>query len=82
MAANYWESTQRRHWQFTKPQLAELRQKLEDEEPNLVQSFPLPQIRHLSIYFNLRKFYIPKAYWLKTDLWVSRNIPSREASPD
>ncbi|KAH8684668.1 cyclin-like protein [Tricladium varicosporioides] len=52
MAANYWESTQRRHWQFTKPQLDELRENLEGEEPNLVQMYPLPQLRHLSIYFN------------------------------
>jgi cyclin-C len=54
MAANYWESTQRRNWQFTKEQLAAMRQKLEDEEQSLVQMFPLPQIRHLNIFFNQR----------------------------
>lgn len=54
MAANYWESTQRRHWQFTKEQLDDLRKKLEDEDQNLVQMYPLPQLRHLSIYFNQR----------------------------
>lgn len=68
MAANYWESTQRRHWQFTKPGLAELRQKLEDEEPSLVQNFPLPQIRHLSIYFNQRRFPQPNALHTSTNL--------------
>ncbi|KAK0634738.1 RNA polymerase II holoenzyme cyclin-like subunit [Bombardia bombarda] len=52
MAANYWESTQRRHWQFTKDELAAMRQRLEDEDPGLVQSFPLPPLRHLNIYFN------------------------------
>ncbi|CZR52026.1 probable RNA polymerase II holoenzyme cyclin-like subunit [Phialocephala subalpina] len=52
MAANYWESTQRRHWQFTRQQLEDLRKKLEDEDQNLVQMYPLPQVRHLSIYFN------------------------------
>ncbi|RFU31395.1 hypothetical protein B7463_g4948, partial [Scytalidium lignicola] len=52
MAANYWESTQRRHWQFTREQLDSLRKKLEDEDPNLVQMYALPQLRHLSIYFN------------------------------
>jgi cyclin-C len=56
MAANYWESTQRRFWQFSKQELAELRQKLEDEEQNLVQAYPLPQLRHLSIYFNQRQW--------------------------
>lgn len=55
MAANYWESTQRKHWQFTKEQLASMRQKLEDEDPGLVQSFGLPQLRHLNIFFNQRE---------------------------
>lgn len=55
MAANYWESTQRKHWQFTKDQLASMRQKLEDEDPGLVQSFGLPQLRHLNIFFNQRQ---------------------------
>lgn len=55
MAANYWESTQRKHWQFTKQELARLRQKLEDEDRNLVQAYPLPQVRHLSIFFNQRE---------------------------
>lgn len=58
MAANFWESSQRRCWQFTKQQLAEIRQKLEDEDQNLVQAYPLPQLRHLSIYFNQRKWFL------------------------
>ncbi|KAI1366323.1 cyclin domain-containing protein [Xylaria arbuscula] len=52
MAANYWESTQRRNWQFSKDELAEMRGKLEESEQSLVQMFPLPQRRHLNIYFN------------------------------
>ncbi|KAH8158097.1 hypothetical protein CIB48_g10157 [Xylaria polymorpha] len=52
MAANYWESTQRRSWQFSKDELAQMREKLEESEQSLVQLFPLPQRRHLSIYFN------------------------------
>lgn len=54
MAANYWESTQRKHWQFTRQQLEDMRGKLEDEERNLVQMYPLPEIRYLSIYLNQR----------------------------
>jgi cyclin C len=54
MAANYWESTQRRFWQFSKQELADLREKLEVEEETLVKTFPLPQLRHLSMYFNQR----------------------------
>lgn len=55
MAANYWESTQRRFWQFTKDELSLMRDNLEEDEQSLVQMFPLPQWRHLSIYFNQRK---------------------------
>ena len=54
MSANYWESTQRRHWQFTKEQLSSMRQKLEDDNAELVRMFPLPNQRHLAIYFNQR----------------------------
>ncbi|RYP68008.1 hypothetical protein DL771_006931 [Monosporascus sp. 5C6A] len=52
MAANYWESTQRRFWQFSKDELAEMRAKLENEESSLIQMFTLPQWRHLNIYIN------------------------------
>lgn len=55
MAANYWESTQRKYWQFTKSELADLRHKLEDEDKTLVQTYPLPQLRHISIFFNQSK---------------------------
>lgn len=55
MSANYWESTQRRHWLFTKDQLATMRQNLEGENTELVRMFPLPQHRHLNIYYNQRK---------------------------
>lgn len=54
MSANYWESTQRRHWLFTKEQLASLRQNIEDHNAELVRLFPLPQPRHLYIFFNQR----------------------------
>ena len=52
MAANYWESTQRRYWEFTKEQLADVRQRKQDEERSLVQLYPLPEWRHLFIFFN------------------------------
>lgn len=56
MAANYWASTQRRHWQFTRETLAEVRQKLEEDDRALVQQYPLPDRRLLSHYFNLRTY--------------------------
>ena len=55
MAANYWASTQCRHWQFSRESLAEVRQALDDEEPSLAQQYPLPERRHLSFFFNQRK---------------------------
>lgn len=55
MSANYWQSTQRRHWLFTKEQLASVRQKVEDDNADLIRMFPLPQPRHLAIYFNQRE---------------------------
>ena len=54
MAANYWVSTQRRHWQFSRETLAERRQKLEDDDRPLVQQYPLPDRRLLSQFFNQR----------------------------
>lgn len=54
MAANYWASTQRRHWQFSRETLLDIRQRLEDEDRNLVQQYPLPDRRHLSFFFNGR----------------------------
>ncbi|KAL6413967.1 RNA polymerase II holoenzyme cyclin-like subunit [Ilyonectria robusta] len=60
MSANYWESTQRRYWQFTKEQLASMRQKLEEDNADLVRMFPLPQQRHLNIYFNQREPLSPR----------------------
>ncbi|KAF1841057.1 C/H/G cyclin [Cucurbitaria berberidis CBS 394.84] len=51
MASSYWESTQRKFWTFTKQQLALERKKMEESERNLVNLYPLPDRRHLSIYF-------------------------------
>ncbi|CAK7210390.1 RNA polymerase II holoenzyme cyclin-like subunit [Sporothrix curviconia] len=52
MAASYWDSTQRRFWEFSKEQLAALRQRKLDEERSLVQMYPLPEWRHLSLFFS------------------------------
>lgn len=52
MSANFWNSTQRRFWQFSKDELAAVRKKLEADNSEIVQMFPLPQTRHLFIYFN------------------------------
>lgn len=58
MASSYWESTQRKFWTFTKQELAHERKKIEESERNLVNMYPLPDRRHLSIYFYHRTFSV------------------------
>ncbi|KAI6350667.1 RNA polymerase II holoenzyme cyclin-like subunit [Pyricularia grisea] len=60
MAANFWESTQRRNWLFTKEELAARRQQLENEDPSLVTMYPLPEWRHLYNYFNYQMLRLAK----------------------
>ncbi|KAL8945496.1 MAG: hypothetical protein Q9183_008068, partial [Haloplaca sp. 2 TL-2023] len=52
MAANFWASSQRLHWQFSRAELQELRVKIESENPDTAQQFPLPKRCLLSIFFN------------------------------
>lgn len=55
MAANYWASTQRRHWLFTREKLADLREKLRQQVMVSHTQFPLPDQRLLNIYFSQRE---------------------------
>lgn len=57
MSANYWESTHHKHWLFTKDQLASMRRKLGTDNAEIVQTFTLPEMRHLYIYFNQRELW-------------------------
>ncbi|KAF2456903.1 RNA polymerase II holoenzyme cyclin-like subunit [Lineolata rhizophorae] len=50
MAANYWASSQRLHWTFTKPGLAETRRQMEENEKALHKQYPLPEQRLISIF--------------------------------
>ncbi|OGE52663.1 hypothetical protein PENARI_c009G05302 [Penicillium arizonense] len=52
MAANYWTSTQRRHWLFSREKLAEIRDALREKDKAAHSQFPLPDQRLLNIYFN------------------------------
>lgn len=74
MSANYWESTQRRHWTFTKEELAAARQKLEDENQELVRMFPLPQIRHLSIFFNQLMIRLSKRIQIRQQCMATAQV--------
>ncbi|KAH7160638.1 cyclin-like protein [Dactylonectria macrodidyma] len=74
MSANYWESTQRRYWQFTKDQLASMRQKLEDDNADLVRSFPLPQQRHINIYFNQQLIRLAKRLTIRQQSMATAQV--------
>ncbi len=52
MAANYWDSSQRKHWTFSKKEILEMRRALENDNQQLVSQFPLPDRRLLNIYFS------------------------------
>ena len=54
MAANYWVSSQRLHWQMSREKLAETRAALDAQDQKTVQAYPLPSYRRMSIYFNQR----------------------------
>ncbi len=71
MAANYWASTQRRHWQFSRENLTNIRQQLEDEDRSLVQQYPLPDRRLLSKFFNERMFLVICPSGLPTEIYQS-----------
>ncbi|KAL8857458.1 MAG: hypothetical protein Q9178_005952 [Gyalolechia marmorata] len=52
MAANYWASTQRLHWQFSRTELQQILLNLENKDQSLTQQYPLPDRRMLSIFYN------------------------------
>lgn len=55
MAANYWASTQRQHWLFSRETLADARAKLQNSDKLAHSQFLLPDQRLLNIYFNQRR---------------------------
>ncbi|KAL9581746.1 MAG: hypothetical protein Q9212_003710 [Teloschistes hypoglaucus] len=52
MAANFWASTQFLNWQFSRTELQEIRDELENGDPALIQQYTLPDRRLLSIFFS------------------------------
>ncbi|RCI12563.1 hypothetical protein L249_0336 [Ophiocordyceps polyrhachis-furcata BCC 54312] len=74
MSANYWESTQRRHWLFTKEHLAAMRQKLEEDNADLVRMFPLPQPRHLAIFFNQQLLRLGKRLSIRQQAMATAQV--------
>lgn len=50
MAANYWDSTQAKHWTFSKAELADLRKQLADANQHIYTKYPLQDRRILNVY--------------------------------
>jgi cyclin C len=50
MAANYWDSTQAKYWTFTKAELVELRNGLQENHQQVHTKYSLPDRRLLNIY--------------------------------
>ncbi|KAK6826084.1 hypothetical protein PG987_013578 [Apiospora arundinis] len=74
MAASFWESTQRRFWMFSKEELAQMREKLCEEDPKLVQMYPLPDWKYLYIYFNQQIQRLGKRLSIRQQVIASAQI--------
>ncbi|CUS14312.1 unnamed protein product [Tuber aestivum] len=90
MAANYWASSQRLHWQMSRQRLAEVRSALDAQDPKTVQQYPLPELRHLSIYFNSqiarlgRRMQTRQQALATAQLYIRRfytKVPIRDTNP-
>lgn len=55
MAANYWDSTQRTYWTFTKDQLDDIRSQQQKDNQELHNKYPLPEPRLMNIYIQQRE---------------------------
>ncbi|KAG5292207.1 cyclin [Histoplasma ohiense] len=76
MAANYWMSTQRRNWLFERDQLAEIRRSLDegDKQKQLIQQFPLPDLRYFSIYINLQLVRLGKRMTIRQQALATAQV--------
>ncbi|GAM84892.1 hypothetical protein ANO11243_028940 [Dothideomycetidae sp. 11243] len=50
MAANYWDSTQARHWIFTKQELADMLDTAQESNRALHARYEMPEKRHVNIF--------------------------------
>ncbi|PNS18908.1 RNA polymerase II holoenzyme cyclin-like subunit [Sphaceloma murrayae] len=50
MAANYWDSTQAKHWTFTNDELANMREKNRESNRTLHNKYEMPERRHVNIF--------------------------------
>lgn len=62
MAANYWDSTQRTYWTFTKDQLEDIRNQQQKDNQELHTKYPLPEPRLMNIYIQQRQSSASQTY--------------------
>ncbi|KAL9599488.1 MAG: hypothetical protein Q9219_003827 [cf. Caloplaca sp. 3 TL-2023] len=74
MAANYWASTQRLHWHFTKAELSDMRRGLESQDCTVLHQYPLPDIRLLSIFFNQQLLKLGKRIGVKPQALATAHV--------
>lgn len=60
MAANYWNSTQRQHWCFSRDKLASLRDELDEQNATVITQYPIPDRRHFFIFLKERLIQLAK----------------------
>jgi cyclin C len=60
MAANYWSSTQRQHWSFTREKLADLRDELDEQNATVIIQYPIPDRRLFFIFLKDRILQLVK----------------------
>lgn len=60
MAANYWTSTQRQNWSFTRDKLADLRDELDEQNATVIAQYPVPDRRLFFIFLKDRLLQLAK----------------------
>jgi len=60
MAANYWTSTQRKHWTVTPEKLTEIRDDLEKQNTKILEQWPYPDRRLMFIFLRDRLLQLAK----------------------
>lgn len=60
MASNYWDSTQAKFWTFTRDELDDVKETLQNANMNAVAKYPLPDSRLMNIYLQQQMIKLGK----------------------
>ncbi|QIW99089.1 hypothetical protein AMS68_004607 [Peltaster fructicola] len=74
MAANYWDSTQAKYWTFTRPELASMREELSKTHLTACKKYPLPELRHMSIYMQNQLHKLAKPMSLRQQALATAQV--------